>query len=355
MEKQIPHNRIIWVDLCRLLCMFSVITLHSIFLPDGYKSVWIDWILGASYDCTRPIVPVLVFFFLSGWLQKPKHKHLEWKKAFLFFCPAILFWNGLQLLVQEQPVSGWESIIRNLGVLPIFRNSNEPLWFLSELMWYTLLLPIIHRIPLHVRIVLVILALWISNNHFTTGTWDANEYANNFAFFIAGTVAHNLNRNTVCLFFEKSSIWLVPVTLYLLFNSFLPDFLHYTRPKLMDSNALTPVVGMLSMFGVSILVAKIMPKIAGVIAGWAPAVFFLYASHWPLFTVYERIALHYDIQAPHPHLFPLCIVGFMLCGICLWKLAMKTNWRMMFSIVFLQPVQTPEKKSNSSRPQDYEA
>lgn len=338
MEKQITPKRIIWVDVCRLICMFCVITLHSIFLPDDYQTVWKSWILGPSYDFTRPIVPVLVFFFFSGWLQSSSARYLEWRKALFFFLPAILFWNGVQLLVQAEPVPDWEYVIRNMVGLRIFRDANEPLWFLSELMWYTLLLPLIHRIPQPIRIALVILALWISNCHFSTGTWDTNEYANNFAFFIAGTVAHGMNRNEVCRFFEKCSIWFVPVTLFVFFSYFLPDFLHYTRPELMKSSAMSPIVGMLSMFGFAVLIARLMPKSAEVLAGWAPSVFFLYASHWPIFTVYERIAIRYGIPAPHPQLFPICIIAFMLCGIALWKLALKSNCQLLHSVIFLQPL-----------------
>lgn len=322
--------------------MFSVIFLHSIFLPEGYETPWTGIILGPSYDFTRPMAPVLIFFFLSGWLQRPSSRYLEWRKALLLFVPALVFWNGFQLLVRPEPVTSWEWALYKLGVLPGSSNIDEPLWFLTELMWFTFFLPLIHRIPISFRVCCIICLLWVADGHFNREVWGLNELASDAAFFMAGTVASQMDKSSVLAFFRTTSVWFVPVTLYLNFNYFLPGCLHYSLSEMMKSSAIAPIVALMSFFGASVLFAKFMPKIAAIVAGWAPAVFFMYASHWPVFTLYERLALHYGIPAPHPYIYPLTIAGYMLLCVGVWKLGLKSKSRLLHSIVFLQPIRKPE-------------
>lgn len=346
MSKSTTNERILWVDICRLLCIFSVIFLHSIFLPEGYTSPWQGVILGPSYDFTRPMAPVLVFFFLSGWLQHPGNRYFEWKKALLFFAPALLFWNGIQLLVQPDSITSWKWALFKLGILPGSSNINEPLWFLMDLMWLTLFLPLIHRIPFHVRIGGTILLFWIADGYFSRDTWGFDERVTGTVFFFAGTIAQQLSKSAVCNFFQRTAVWFVPVTLYLFFNVFLPSCLHYKLPEMMKASSIAPIVALMSFFGVSVLFSRLLPRVAGIVAGWAPAVFFLYASHWPIFTLYKRIALHYQIPAPHPYILPLIIIVFMLAGIGVWKIACKFPLRFLHNLVFLQPYPKSKTRVN---------
>lgn len=330
-------NRIVWVDICRIICMFCILMQHSIFLPDGYYSPWHGIIMGMAYDFTRPILPVLVFFFFSGWLQKVNSKYIEWKKPLLLYAPAILFWNIVQLLVQPEPIDSWQKFVLQLGVVPFSTNANGPLWFLQELMFYTLLLPLIQRIPIHLRIAIIICSLWLGTCYYGSKT-GIHHYANNISFFLAGTLLHNTSKETIYLFLKKTAIWFVPVTCILVFGILLPEPFSFQKPNNLKYSGLSQVAGFLSMCGFSILVSILLPKFSKAASNCCPAIFFLYASHWPLFTVYKRIALHFEIPPPHPYIYPLFYVGFMIIGTGIWKIATTIRCRWLHSIVFMFPL-----------------
>ena len=333
-------NRIVWVDICRVICMLCILVQHSgEFLPSGYHNPWHGIIMGAAYDFTRPILPVLVFFFLSGWLQKANNKYIEWKKPLLLFAPAIVFWNLIQLCIQTPPCVTWSAIVGQLGIC-FSTNANGPLWFLHELMFYTLLLPLIHRIPVHFRIVVIICCLWLGNSYRCINEgWGITSRANDIGFFIAGTILHNTNKEAIFTFLRKTSIWFVPVTLYLVFGKLLPAPFTFTPMSNLNTNGLSPVVGFMSMCGLSIIMSSIFPRISGMISNSSAAIFFIYASHWPAFTLYKQIATIYEIPPPPPLLYPLVLILYMVCGTAIWRLATLTHNRWLLSVVFLQSSQ----------------
>lgn len=339
---QEAQGRVIWADICRIVCIFSVLIQLSIFLPEGYFSPWHGIIMGPSYDMTRPIVPVLVFFFLSGWFQNPKSRYFEWRKVLFFFLPVIVFWNLMQVAANLDLLHNWKSVLMRIGIWQRYP-LNEPLWFLIELAGYTLLLPLIHRIPFYFRISLIVILLWLGNCHYDRATWGFSHYANNISFFFAGTVAKNMNQAAVCDFFKKTAIWFVPVTVYLFYHPFISFLPSYSLPATVVNNALTPVVGLMSIFGVSIMLEKLVPKFAWKLAQYAPAVFFLYVSHWPVFTAYADFASYFEIPPLPPLIMPLAHIIFMVAGIAIWKLGIRIPCQWVRTIVFVYPYKLPQK------------
>ena len=141
------------MDCCRLIAIFTVIYGHSPgALNYNAPTPWTGLIMGPVFDTSAPCTAVLLFFFLSGWLQTIREKVLAWKQ-FLFFITPLLIWNLIQITITWSS-SGFTitKAITGLGVLPTFHNANYVLWFLDELAWYSLFLPLIHRIPIKLRI-----------------------------------------------------------------------------------------------------------------------------------------------------------------------------------------------------------
>ena len=342
-------NRIIWVDACRILCMYCVLVQHSIFLPDGYQTPWHGIIMGMAYDFTRPILPVLVFFFFSGWLQKASSKYIEWKKPLFLYAPAILFWNVVQLLVQPTPISSWTDTVNQLGIFPFSCNANGPLWFLQELMFFTLFLPLILRIPVHFRLVIVICCLWVGNSYYSLDGWGITTYSNDIAFFLAGTTLQGINKEAIYSFLRKTAVWFVPFTVYIILGVLLPEPFTFHPTNNVKFNGLSPVIGFLSMCGFSILLTIVFPKLSRLISSCSAAIFFLYASHWPLFTLYNRIASAFDVPPPHPHLYPLTLIAFIILGTMVWKAASKTNCKWLLSIVFMQAPSKPKPEKTTEQ------
>lgn len=336
------RGRVVWADICRLVCIFYILFQHSIFLPEGYDSPWHGIIMGPSYDMTRPIVPVLVFFFLSGWFQTPKAQYFEWRKVFFFYLPVIVFWNAMQLVAQLDLIHNWKEVLLRIGIWHRYP-LNGPLWFLVELSVYTLLLPLIHRIPFYFRISFIMVLLWFGNCHYDRETWGFSNYANNISFFFAGTVAKDMKQGSVCEFFKKTAIWFVPVTIYVFYNPFVSFLPNYLLPASVVNNALTPVAGLMSIFGVAILLEKLAPTFAWKLSQYAPAVFFLYVSHWPLFSAYADLASYFEISPPPPLFMPLVHIAFMLVGVAVWKLGIRIPCQWVRTVVFVYPNRSSQK------------
>ena len=333
---QSPQNKVtreIWLDCCRLIAIFTIVYGHQ-FEPLAltHNSPWTGLIMSSAFDASAPCTTVLMFFFLSGWLQKVRSKYLAWRQ-FIFLIIPLLIWNLIQIALTWQ--SGQFTIgkaITELGVWPSFHNANYPLWFLGELAWYSLFLPLIHRIPIALRGLFVLLLLWGGNLYWPT-SWEIPRFANSFSFFVAGTMIHSLDITKIREIFLKYS-W-IPASLalgYILHPLFSPWT--FKLPH-MHISPLYSVVGCICLLSYGAVLERFARPLAQALASFAPAVFFIYAAHIPAFTLYHAIAAHYSLPELPPIYHPLYTIVFCIAAILVFNIAQKTNCKHLLAWVFL--------------------
>ncbi len=325
--------REIWLDCCRIIAIFTVVYGHQEnVLRLGHPSPWTGLIMGPVFDASAPCTSVLMFFFLSGWLQKVREKYFAWRQ-FLFLYIPLLIWNIIQIAITWH--SGQFTIckaITGLGIWPSFHNVNYPLWFLSELTWYSLFLPIIHRIPLAIRGLLILLLLWVGNLYFPS-PWYIPRIANSISFFIAGTMIHSINRSHIREIFLKYA-WLPAglALVYILHPLF--SFYAFHLPH-MHYSPLYSVVGCICILSYGALLERYTAPVARAISSLAPATFFIYAAHIPAFTIYALAASHYNLPKLPPVCYPLYSLVFCILAILAFNLAKKTNNSRLLAWVFM--------------------
>lgn len=144
-------EKLIWLDIVRVISTFAVIILH-VSAPILYKYGEISqdiWNTGNFYDgMVRFCVPA--FFMLSGALLLSKDYELEHflKKRFWRIIPPLIFWSLVYIIydyviIGENHftlIDGIKIVIRN-----IFYGSQYHLWFVYALLGLYLFIPIIRK------------------------------------------------------------------------------------------------------------------------------------------------------------------------------------------------------------------
>lgn len=335
--EKLAKKREIWIDFSRVIAIFTVIYGHSFAaLNIQTPSPWTGLIMGPVFDGSAPVTTVLMFFLLSGWLQKTNNKYLAWKQ-FIFLITPVLIWNSIQICITLNTKNySLVNALTQLGIWPTFSNANYSLWFLDELAWYSLFLPLIRRIPIKIRVIFIIYTLWISNIY-----WP-QEYAiprigNSVAFFLIGTVLHHLKQTSVVQFFKAYS---GIVTFIILGYYFLPLVgINISLPTLHHS-PLYSIVGCIAILSYGATMEHFFPRTTQFIASSAPSVFFMYAAHVPAFTLYSTLANRYGIPQLSPYLYPVYTIVFVLLSIGCFKLARLTNNRQLLAWIFLYKIRS---------------
>lgn len=312
--------------------MFSIVYGHSLTELHLTDSPWTGLIMGPFFDASAPCTTVLLFFFLSGWLQKKKAGFLAWRQ-FLFLAIPLLLWNLVHIIIT------WETdhytiakAITELGLWPTNHNANYVLWFLDDLAWFSLFLPLIHRIPIKLRLLFVLLALWIGNRYWPE-SWDIPKNSNSLALFVLGTVFHSLQMEKVTCFFKEYS-WVATILAILYFYHPLFTRTSYTIPNA-GYCELYGIAGCLFILSYGATAMQFFPRIADCIASCAPAVFFMYAAHVPAFHLYYKLSCHWQILKPLPQWSPIYTLVFMLLSIGIFKLATHICHRKLLAWIFL--------------------
>lgn len=329
----VKKHRIVWIDCCRVLCMFSIVYGHSLMLLPPSKSPWTGPIMGWFWDACAPCVVVLMFFFLSGWLQKTKCQFLDVKK-FLYLAIPVVIWNGIQILVEGGGHVMLPEDFMKLGIVPIFTEANGPLWFLDELAWFSLFLPLINRMPTMVRTGIVIFGFIVVFMVDPRGEKIWNPYlkfAMDCLFFMLGTLLNSADRDKITCSWLKIAPWVALLgACYIwsgMFGIRIANIPTYTAPY--------ALVGLACLLSYGATIERIFPRAAHKIAVLAPAVFFIYASHWPMFTLWNKVETHFGLTHLDKNAFPLyTIVCFALC-ILIWYYAQKLLPAKVLEWVFL--------------------
>ena len=268
---------------------------------------------------------------------------MAWRQ-FLFLIIPLLIWNIIQIcLIWHTDHFTVGKAITELGIWPTFHNANHVLWFLDELAWLSLFLPLIHRIPLKIRAIFIIFTLWAGNLYWPE-SWSIPKTSNVLAFFFLGTILHSVKREQIRHFFHTYA-W-VPASLALAYF-FHPLFspIQFALPNIHHS-PLYSVVGCICILSYGATLERFFPKIAGWLASHAPAVFFIYAAHIPAFTLYSMIAKHFDIPELPPQYHPIYSIIVCIGSIIIFKAAAMIGNRRLLAWVFLnKKINQPESPS----------
>lgn len=159
-------NRILWIDLIKVIATLSVVLLHvaaALVLKMG-KIDFSDWMAGNIFDSiTRMAVPL--FFMVSGvLLLNGKEEPLStfFKKRFLkVFIPLIL-WSFIYILFKIHALNQDINIVNNI-LLSLHRPEYWHLWFLYAIIGIYLFLPVLKVFINHStqNIQIYFIILWI--------------------------------------------------------------------------------------------------------------------------------------------------------------------------------------------------
>jgi len=140
------NNRIIWIDLIKVIAMFAVVFLHSA-APILSKIGHIDfsyWMVGNIYDSmVRMSVPL--FFMVSGVLllnYKKESLSIFFKKRFFRVVIPLIAWSFIYILFKKYGSHQDINIIKHL-IYSLNRPEYIHLWFLYTIIGIYLFLPIL--------------------------------------------------------------------------------------------------------------------------------------------------------------------------------------------------------------------
>lgn len=131
-------QRILWLDILRILAAFMVVFIHSPKAIEGMESN----IYYAMYNYIMlPCVPL--FFIISGYLLLPTKENMFpfLKKRMTRIVFPLLFWSIIILIIGHH--NSWKDFFQNLFYIPFFQKVNGHYWFLYSLISIYLVLPIV--------------------------------------------------------------------------------------------------------------------------------------------------------------------------------------------------------------------
>lgn len=211
-------QRLVYLDLLRILATFAVIFLHACSTNDFFvcsnTSNWYITLIGDSL--VRWCVPV--FVMISGALFLNPDRNVTYRDILTKRIPRLLvayvFWTGIYIL-QGYTYSGFEGFTV-LRFLKRSAHSTAHLWFLPMLMGVYFLIPVLHTITRDKKTMRYVLVLWIvlvfvsflrfvelfkEMNHFY-GLFNMNTVAGFSGYFILG---YYLSRQT---FSKRQRMWI---------------------------------------------------------------------------------------------------------------------------------------------------
>lgn len=269
-------NRLPWVEIARLLATLSVILQH---VPAAGCPVN-AWLIGPA---------LAAFFLLAGYFSASRlgdGNSRSWLPRRLWFLLLpYLFWSVLYWLLMGMPLSdGTFASVFGLGVCPML----TPLWFLRDLMIFTLLAWVLFRF----RIVLYALGLFCLFLHRWDDSlaWPGPYMFGDFVLgiMLAASAPGCLNR------WEK-----LPLSVHgaVLLSAVALVVVNCTESFLIPDPAFSGLI-ILAFFSVGIVVGAISPAWAGRLSRWASGSFFVYCSH-----IFVLIVLR-GVECCFPSLWP---------------------------------------------------
>lgn len=329
-SSSVKMKRILWIDCCRVLAMFSIVYGHSIIIMPPDRRLWDAFVMGPFWDASAPPVTVLMYFFLSGCLQHTHAKYLDFRKFFFLAIPLVV-WNLMQVLLVS--AIGSQYGIADRGLIPWLPNANGPLWFLELLAWLSLFIPIILKIPAISRLLASctgLIAVIVLHNILGHSLWEPMCLRiTEISVFVLGTSLNGQGLAKFSRFIYHAGPWILLFEGYMFFKAF------YAEYALNITGTLYSIVGIAVVLSYGAVLARFCPKVCRWIAQWAPAVFFIYAAHWPLFTLWRKIEESFGFSRLSGQMNILYTIICLIVCCLIWKHAIKSLPAKLLEWIFL--------------------
>ena len=282
-------------------------------------------------------------FFPLRVVAENKERVRRCKEVFYYGIPVVA-WNLIELLIEKGGRLTLPEDITSLGIVPTFTNADKPLWFLDELAWFSLFLPIIKRIPAWARGCIAVLALasiYLWSPEAVRSYSMYPKFAADCSLFLLGTLLSGCDILQVTRHFMKIAPWICALSVFYVWRGVFSIGVEILQPW-------TPayaVAGVLAILSYGATIERLVPRAAKMVAGLAPAVFFIYAAHWPLFTLWGKIEEQYGIARLGRYSYPLYAVACFLICILLWVVARKYMPGKILECLFLCKKGKPQQKA----------
>ena len=190
-------ERLIWVEILRILACIAVITIHVVSLP--YKNTDISEFNWKVYNFFKSIsefgVPVFLMFSGTFMLQKDIPIERIFKKYIKRITIAFLFWSMAYTVLEAY------SNFRSYGSFPIehaveyFINGLAHFWYIYALIALYLITPFLRKIVTDTKLTVYFLALTFIFSFVFPRTINLLEYCNIWQnFFLADELSWILNK-----------------------------------------------------------------------------------------------------------------------------------------------------------------
>ncbi len=289
-EAHLTKNRIVAVDIARILAAVSVMFAHLSCL--GYGGAPANWI-GALSDMGIGTVDA-IFFAFAGYFAC---RNITWKKAFVnawWIFVSYLIWNGIAFIAQlvitgrgAEMLGSVSGIVRLLGMgqllpgCPGTAPVDGPLWFVRDLIFLFLLSPVLYRLSMYIFPFLFICSLLPQISVFIhhSPADVLSLYA--LYFFTLGCFCRSLPREKqqrLLRFYSPFIIltyWGCIVCLFVL-NSLFPGWsgCEHTRTPLVVT------MGLWVLYQISRWIEVKSPLACKLALKFEPVTFLTFASHW---------------------------------------------------------------------------
>lgn len=335
-KKNSEKKREIWIDISRVLGMFAIAYGHSRQAMEPGPDSWTGLIGAPIFDAGFPCCLVLMFFFLSAWLQRGSDKLLEWRQYLLYIIPTVI-WNIIHMMIPgNAPETFWQGICL-LGLVPYLGSSNSALWFMPELAFYSLILPLIRRVPIPLLAAGAILCLYFSQKFQYGAYWVTTKNLETVFFILTGAALSQCDRAAVVKFF-KTSAWLIaPVAWMIQLGIPLISTFIYPIPQGPSLNpcAAYCVLGVWACLSYGVVLEALFSRISRWIAFLSPMVFFVYASHNVFYETIYYASNKYHLPLLPGNYFILYTVGVFAVCFAVWCGVRRLNCRPLSRYVFL--------------------
>ncbi len=310
-----------WIDNARVVAAFFIMYRHWPLKLDFQGPVsahqFEDAVAAATYDGRVPFFLILAGYFLS--------RNITWKKAwdrFIWLLIPFYLWNAIYYCYEQQDVLAFLHVnpLKLLGVYNIFIpqlviaecGARTPLivpsWFLRDILFLTLLTPILVKFK---KLLFWVLLLMLVCPGLEQIEHSINMLSPETCFFYCLGI--------LLVRFRIDDIYpLLPVKRFpvLIIAFLLGCIANAVFTRVNGSSVHTPFIAMLFgalMFAFSgVLIEKCLPRVSRYIAPWGPASFLVFMLHWPIFDIVANLLPHEVLQSYWAVLIPVPIYFFII-------------------------------------------
>ena len=257
-------NREEWVDCARTLAMFFIIWLHAAAAP-----MWTGKVVGGS---------IALFFLLAGYflpvsagavLQRTGRLALAWA-AWSLISVMFLLVVKPYVEIEWQRVVGWQVAAYN-----------TPLWFLKTLVAYQLVVAVLLALRLLPRYAWVLVVFLALCSYTTSPSQHLSVRFDYMWIFLLGFAAKVVPLAAVRAYMWKNW-WILALVVLGVFlqPEVLEDYADFLDVSWRHCNLPLWNLAFMTMFLlVSVLLVRVMPRVAGALASCGRWMLFIYAGH----------------------------------------------------------------------------